>query len=85
LIPGHEVVGVVEALGPGASGLEVGRRVVPNGNWGCGMCEMCVRGRPLFCLDFTALGVTGPGGFAEYMLAPAAQCSRSTSWHLRSL
>jgi D-arabinitol dehydrogenase (NADP+) len=74
LTPGHEVVGVVDALGPGVSGLEKGQRVVPNGNWGCGSCEECVRGRPLFCLDFTALGVTGPGGFAEAMVAPAAQC-----------
>ena len=54
--------------------LTVGTRVVPNGNSGCGTCEECVRGRPLFCLDFTALGVTGPGGFAETMIAPAAQC-----------
>jgi D-arabinitol dehydrogenase (NADP+) len=74
LTPGHEVVGTVDAVGPRANGLEAGVRVVPNGNWGCGRCEECVRGRPLFCLDFTALGVTGPGGFAEAMLAPAAQC-----------
>ena len=74
LTPGHEVVGVVDALGTGADGLELGQRVVPNGNWGCGVCGECVRGRPLFCLAFTALGVTDPGGFAEQMLAPAAQC-----------
>lgn len=73
LTPGHEVVGIVEAVGPGVD-LALGTRVVPNGNSGCGTCEECVRGRPLFCLDFTALGVTGPGGFAETMIAPAAQC-----------
>lgn len=74
LTPGHEVVGVVEAVGEGVDEALVGTRVVPNGNSGCGTCEECVRGRPLFCLDFTALGVTGPGGFAEAMIAPAAQC-----------
>lgn len=74
LTPGHEVVGIVEAVGAGVDDLVPGTRVVPNGNSGCGVCEECVRGRPLFCLAFTALGVTGPGGFAETMIAPAAQC-----------
>lgn len=74
LTPGHEVVGRVEDVGSAVTNLAPGQRVVPNGNAGCGTCEECVRGRPLFCLDFTALGVTGPGGFAETMIAPAAQC-----------
>jgi D-arabinitol dehydrogenase (NADP+) len=74
LTPGHEVVGRVEEVGSGVTSVAAGQRVVPNGNSGCGTCEECVRGRPLFCLDFTALGVTGPGGFAETMIAPAAQC-----------
>jgi D-arabinitol dehydrogenase (NADP+) len=74
LTPGHEVVGRVEEVGSAVTNLTPGQRVVPNGNSGCGTCEECVRGRPLFCVDFRALGVTGPGGFAETMIAPAAQC-----------
>lgn len=73
LTPGHEPVGVVDAVGDGVTGLEPGRRVAVNGNSGCGACRFCVRGRPLLCRNLSALGVTGPGGFAEYMLAPAAQ------------
>jgi len=74
LTPGHEPYGVVDALGDDVSGLVVGQRVAVNGNSGCGACAFCRRGRPLLCRQFSALGVTGPGGFAEFMLAPAAQC-----------
>jgi D-arabinitol dehydrogenase (NADP+) len=74
LTPGHEVVGLVEELGAAVTAVQPGQRVVANGNSGCGACEECVRGRPLFCLEFTALGVTGPGGFAESMIVPGAQC-----------
>jgi D-arabinitol dehydrogenase (NADP+) len=74
LTPGHEPFGVVDALGDGVEGLELGGRVAVNGNSGCGRCEFCARGRPLLCRDLRALGVTGPGGFAELMLAPAGQC-----------
>ena len=72
LIPGHEPTGVVDALGPGTSGIEVGQRVAVNGNTGCGTCDSCRRGYPLLCSSLQCLGVNGPGGFAECMLAPAA-------------
>jgi D-arabinitol dehydrogenase (NADP+) len=72
LIPGHEPTGVVDALGQGATGVDVGRRVAVNGNTGCGGCDSCRRGYPLLCANLQCLGVNGPGGFAEYMLAPAA-------------
>ena len=74
LTPGHEPAGIVDELGDGVEGLAVGQRVAVNGNSGCGVCDFCVRGRPLLCRNLRALGVTGPGGFAEYMLAPASQC-----------
>jgi D-arabinitol dehydrogenase (NADP+) len=74
LIPGHEPAGVVEALGEGVEDLQVGQRVAVNGNSGCGRCRFCATGDPLLCRDLSALGVTGPGGFAECMLAPAGQC-----------
>ncbi len=74
LIPGHEMVGTVEALGDGVTSLEVGERVVVNGTSACGACEFCNEGRPLQCAALSALGVTGPGGFAETVVTPAGRC-----------
>jgi D-arabinitol dehydrogenase (NADP+) len=74
LTPGHEPVGIVDKLGAGVEGPRLGARVAANGNSGCGTCAFCQRGRPLLCRDLRALGVTGPGGFAEYMLVPGGQC-----------
>ncbi len=74
LIPGHEPVGSVDALGPGVEGFAIGQRVVATGVGGCLECDNCRRGRQLLCRRLTALGVTGPGGFAEYMIAPARWC-----------
>ncbi len=72
LTPGHEPTGVVDAIGPDVEGIEVGTRVAVNGNWGCGTCDSCRRGYPLLCRNLHCLGVNAPGGFAELMLAPAA-------------
>ncbi len=74
LTPGHEPVGIVDAIGAGVDGFRIGQRIVANGVGGCGSCANCRRGRPLLCANLTALGVTGPGGFAEYMIAPSAWC-----------
>ena len=74
LTPGHEMVGTVEELGPGPSDLTDGQIVAVNGNSGCGRCSYCASGDRLLCRDLRAIGVTHDGGFAEYVLAPAAQC-----------
>lgn len=74
LIPGHEMVGVIEALGRGVSDFGLGDRVVVNGNSSCGMCDFCNEGRSLQCTSLSALGVTGNGGFAEAVVTPAARC-----------
>lgn len=74
LTPGHEPVGVIDAIGEGVEGFRVGQRIVANGVGGCGNCSNCRRGRNLLCTNLTALGVTGAGGFAEYMVAPAQWC-----------
>ena len=74
LTPGHEMVGTVEALGDGVTSLEIGERVVVNGTAPCGKCDFCNEGRPLQCTAMSALGINGPGGFAEAMLAPASRC-----------
>ncbi len=73
LIPGHETVGVVDALGEGVTGFTVGEQVTINPNASCGLCPYCREGRPLLCDDLRAKGVNRPGMFAEYTVAPARQ------------
>lgn len=73
LIPGHEIVGRVDAIGPGVSGFRAGQRVgVPWLGGTCGHCGYCGEGRENLCdaPDFT--GYTRDGGFAEYCVAKAA-------------
>jgi propanol-preferring alcohol dehydrogenase len=73
LIPGHEVVGRVAKLGPGVSGFALGEEVgVPWMFSACGRCEFCLAGMETVCPSGEATGYTKPGGYAEYMLAPAA-------------
>ncbi|MFO1091354.1 MAG: zinc-dependent alcohol dehydrogenase [Hyphomicrobiales bacterium] len=77
LIPGHEVAGTVAALGAGVSDFKVGDRVgVPWMFWSCGSCEFCTAGMETICLKTEATGYSKPGGYAEYMVAPAAFCGR---------
>ncbi|GAA4399481.1 zinc-dependent alcohol dehydrogenase family protein [Fodinibacter luteus] len=79
MVPGHEVVGVVDALGDGVDGVEgvagvaVGELVAVNPNAACGTCEYCREGRALLCDALTGIGSNLPGGFAEHVVAPAAQ------------
>jgi propanol-preferring alcohol dehydrogenase len=46
---GHEGVGIVAELGPGASGVDVGEVVAVYGPWGCGRCMPCTRGEENYC------------------------------------
>ena len=71
MTPGHEFAGVVEALGEGVTGLSVGDMVAVNPNLPCRRCVFCRTGEPHLCLDAQAVGVTRPGGFAEYCSVPA--------------
>lgn len=75
VVPGHEVVGVVEALGSGVGGLAVGSRVgVPWLGWTCGECEQCRAGRENLCAAARFTGYTLDGGYATHMLADARYC-----------
>jgi D-arabinitol dehydrogenase (NADP+) len=74
LIPGHEIVGRVELLGPDVDNLTVGQLVAADNTILCGSCYFCRRGEPLFCQNFGALGVTRPGGFAELVAVRAEKC-----------
>lgn len=70
MTPGHEMLGVVDQLGEGVTGLELGEQVVVNPNRSCGSCSFCREGRPLLCENLGGIGTTLPGGFAEYVVAP---------------
>ncbi len=73
VILGHQVVGRIERLGEGVSGLRVGDRVgVAWIHSACGRCESCARGEENLCNRFRATGRDVHGGYAERMTAPAA-------------
>ncbi|TDE97643.1 zinc-binding alcohol dehydrogenase [Occultella glacieicola] len=73
-VMGHETVGVVVALGEGATGPAVGDVVVLNPNLGCGSCARCLEGNAHICAQRRVIGVdpTISSGFADYLAAPAA-------------
>jgi len=67
VIPGHQIVGVVEQSGAGASRYPIGTRVGIGWLHGtCGICSDCLGGRENLCDQATFTGYTAPGGFAEY-------------------
>lgn len=83
LVPGHEIVGEVDALGEGVAGLETGletglergQRVgVPWLGRTCGVCEPCRAGRENLCERAEFTGYTRDGGYAEYCVADARYC-----------
>ncbi|KAF6793004.1 l-threonine 3-dehydrogenase [Colletotrichum sojae] len=73
LIPGHETVGVVAAVGPKVKDFKVGDRVAADNSELCNECFYCRRGELLLCEHFEAHGVTMNGGFAEYCAYPAGK------------
>ncbi len=66
--PGHEISGVVAAVGPSVSRLREGDRVVIEGTRSCGTCRACREGRTQLCSSLRILGVNMNGGFADYVL-----------------
>jgi propanol-preferring alcohol dehydrogenase len=75
LILGHQIVGVVDALGEGAEGVTVGDRVgVPWLGWTCGVCGACASGRENLCPNARFTGYQLPGGYAELAVADARSC-----------
>lgn len=76
LIPGHEFAGVVAATGSGVTGLREGERVAVDPSLYCHECHYCRIGRDNLCLHWGGIGVTVPGGAAEYVAVPAANCVR---------
>lgn len=75
IVPGHEVVGRIAALGDGVAGRREGERVgVPWLGWTCGTCRFCASGRENLCEQAKFTGYTLDGGYAEYLLADARYC-----------
>ncbi len=71
--PGHEMAGVVDALGDGVEGPATGTPVAVEPLRTCGRCACCASGRDAICPDAQMLGVHGPGGLAEYALVDAVR------------
>lgn len=77
-VPGHEVVGAIDALGPGVAAWTAGERVGVGWHGGnCGYCDACRHGNAFACQTSTRItGITSDGGYADYMIAPAEALAR---------
>jgi D-arabinose 1-dehydrogenase-like Zn-dependent alcohol dehydrogenase len=75
--PGHEVAGVIDAVGLGVTGWERGQPVGVGWNGGyCGRCDHCRRGDLFACVTGQVTGITYDGGYADYMIASASAVAR---------
>jgi D-arabinose 1-dehydrogenase-like Zn-dependent alcohol dehydrogenase len=73
-VPGHEVIGLIDAVGQGVAGWATGQRVGVGWNGGyCGRCDPCRRGNFFACqVAGQITGITYDGGYADYMIAPSS-------------
>jgi NADPH:quinone reductase-like Zn-dependent oxidoreductase len=69
---GSDVVGEIEALGPGARNARVGDRVVVSPGFSCGVCDRCLSGADNLCASFGILGEHRSGGYARHLIVPDA-------------
>ncbi len=75
-ICGHEIAGLVAEVGEGVTGLDPGMPVVVEPFLGCGTCYPCRIGKSNCCARLQIIGVHRPGGYAEYLTAPATHVHR---------
>ena len=73
-IIGHEMVGVVDQVGPNVQNLKVGDRVIVNQVTSCGECYPCRKGRGNVCDHLAVRGVHIDGGYREYIAVPESDC-----------
>ena len=73
-VPGHEVIGRIDGVGPGVTGWTTGQRVGVGWHGGqCGSCDACRRGDFFACQVAAQItGLSYDGGYADYMVAPAS-------------
>lgn len=76
-IMGHEFVGEIVEKGENVKGFEIGDRIVVNPNTYCGTCEACRNGYRNHCTNMKLMGITTPGGFAEYV-----KCTELQAFHI---
>jgi len=74
LVPGHEFVGHVSAIGADVRRVRVGDRVAVEPNFSCGVCPLCREGNRNLCLSRTAVGIDVDGCFAEEVRVPERCC-----------
>jgi D-arabinose 1-dehydrogenase-like Zn-dependent alcohol dehydrogenase len=76
-VPGHEVAGVVDALGAGAERFRVGDRVGLGWHGGHdGTCDVCLTGRFIHCRNARITGISFDGGYQDHLLAPEVAVAR---------
>lgn len=73
VVPGHEAVGIVDAVGEGVAGIAVGRRVLIEPNLVCGHCRYCQSGRYNLCEHLAVVGCQTAGAMADAFIIPAAR------------
>ena len=66
---GADIAGVVEGLGPGVKGVEIGKPVLLQPASSCGKCRACLSGMDNFCREYAILGENVPGGYCELFVA----------------
>jgi 2-desacetyl-2-hydroxyethyl bacteriochlorophyllide A dehydrogenase len=74
IVPGHEFAGEIVEIGSEVTGLAVGDRVAVDPSLYCYECYYCRRGQNNLCENWNAIGVSKPGGAAEFAKAPFANC-----------
>ncbi|HEY4016253.1 MAG TPA: zinc-binding dehydrogenase [Polyangiaceae bacterium] len=67
---GSDVVGEVDAVGPGARGVKGGERVVVSPGLSCGICDKCLSGNDTLCRQYAILGEHRSGGYARHVVVP---------------
>lgn len=76
-VPGHEVAGLVDALGAGAERFRIGDRVGLGWHGGHdGTCDVCLTGRFIHCRNGRITGISFDGGYQDYLLAPEVAVAR---------
>jgi len=76
-VPGHEVAGVIDAIGAGVVDWKPAQRVGVGWNGGyCGHCDHCRRGEFFACVTGLVTGISFDGGYAQYMIAPSSAVAR---------